>query len=170
MEQQQNFKNHTKVVPSFMFFLLPVLALNFGWSLNHWRLSHFSFDGAVAVLTAAALLWGFLLTRGFALRVQDRVIRLEEQLRYSRVLPADLQARAAQLSLGQVLALRFASDQELPGLLKKSSRRESDRTQGDQIVDCALASGSSARLSVTCPSRIKKWFGLLHLLRVRRRH
>jgi uncharacterized membrane protein YciS (DUF1049 family) len=119
LEQKQNFKNHTKVVPTFMFFVLPVLALNFGWSLNRWRLGRFSFDGAVAVLTAAALLWGFLLTRGFALRVQDRVIRLEEQLRYARVLPADLQARAAQLSLGQVVALRFASDQELPGLVKK---------------------------------------------------
>jgi hypothetical protein len=119
LAQQQNFKNHTKVVPSFMFFVLPVLALNLGWSLNRWRLGHFSFGGVVAVLTAAALLWGFLLTRGFALRVQDRVIRLEEQLRYARVLPPDLQSQAAQLSLGQVVALRFASDQELPGLLKK---------------------------------------------------
>ena len=119
MEQQQSLKNHTKVVPTFIFFVLPVLALNFGWSLNRWRLEHFSFGGAVAVLTAAALLWGLLLSRGFALRVQDRVIRLEEQLRYARVLPTDLQARAAQLSLGQVVALRFASDEELPGLLKK---------------------------------------------------
>jgi len=119
LEQQQNFKNHTKVVPTFIFLVLPVLGLNLGWSLNRWRLRDFSFDGAVAVLTAAALLWGLLLTRGFALRVQDRVIRLEEQLRYARVLPADLQARAAQLSLGQVVALRFASDEELPRLLRK---------------------------------------------------
>ena len=119
MEQQQSLKNHTKVVPTFIFFVLPVLALNFGWSLNLWRLEHFSFGGAVAVLTAAALVWGLLLSRGFALRVQDRVIRLEEQLRYARVLPTDLQARAAQLSLGQLVALRFASDEELPGLLKK---------------------------------------------------
>ena len=123
MEQQQSLKNHTKVVPTFIFFVLPVLALNFGWSLNRWRLEHFSFGGAVAVLTAAALLWGLLLSRGFALRVQDRVIRLEEQLRYARVLPTDLQARAAQLSLGQVVALRFASDEELPGLLKRCWKR-----------------------------------------------
>jgi 4-amino-4-deoxy-L-arabinose transferase-like glycosyltransferase len=119
LEQQQNFKNHTKVVPTFIFFVLPVLALNLGWTLNRWRLEHFSFGRAVAILTAAALLWGFLLTRSFALRVQDRVIRLEEHLRYARVLPTDLQARAAQLSLGQVVALRFASDEELPGLLRK---------------------------------------------------
>ncbi|HZC66502.1 MAG TPA: DUF6526 family protein [Candidatus Dormibacteraeota bacterium] len=119
MEQQQNFKNHAKVVPAYLFFALPVLALNLGWSLNRWRMDQFSFDGAVAVLTAAALLVALVLSRNYAVRVQDRVIRLEEQLRYARVLPADLQSRAAQLSLGQVLALRFASDQELPGLLKR---------------------------------------------------
>jgi uncharacterized membrane protein YciS (DUF1049 family) len=117
--EQQNFKNHGKIVPGFMFFVLPVLALNFGWSLNRWRLVHFSFDGLVGVLTAAALLLGMILARGFALRVQDRVIRLEEQLRYARVLPAELQARAAQLTLAQIIALRFASDEELPGLVRK---------------------------------------------------
>jgi uncharacterized membrane protein YciS (DUF1049 family) len=117
--EQQNFKNHGKVVPGFIFFVLPVLALNLGWTLNHWRLAHFSFAGLVSVLTAAALLLGMILTRGFALRVQDRVIRLEEQVRYARLLPADLQTRAAQLTLAQVIALRFASDEELPGLLRK---------------------------------------------------
>jgi uncharacterized membrane protein YciS (DUF1049 family) len=117
--EQQNFKNHGKVVPGFIFFVLPVLALNLGWTLNHWRLAHFSFAGLVSVLTAAALLLGMVLARGFALRVQDRVIRLEEQVRYARLLPADLQTRAAQLTLAQVIALRFASDEELPGLLRK---------------------------------------------------
>ncbi len=117
--EQQNFKNHGKVVPGFIFFVLPVLALNLGWTLNHWRLAHFSFAGLVSVLTAAALLLGMILARGFALRVQDRVIRLEEQVRYARLLPADLQTRAAQLTLAQVIALRFASDEELPGLLRK---------------------------------------------------
>ena len=117
--EQQNFKNHGKVVPGFIFFVLPVLALNLGWTLNHWRLAHFSFAGLVSVLTAAALLLGRILARGFALRVQDRVIRLEEQVRYARLLPADLQTRAAQLTLAQVIALRFASDEELPGLLRK---------------------------------------------------
>jgi hypothetical protein len=117
--EQQSFKNHTKVVPIFVFFVLPVLALNFGWSLNHWRLGHFSFGGLVGALTAAALLLGMIQARNFALRVQDRVIRLEEQLRYSQVLPADLQKGAAQLALPQIIALRFASDEELPSLVRK---------------------------------------------------
>ncbi len=57
--------------------------------------------------------------RLFALAVQDRVIRLEERLRYERVLPADLQARCGEFSIGQIVALRFACDAELPALARK---------------------------------------------------
>jgi hypothetical protein len=55
----------------------------------------------------------------FALTVQNRVIRLEERLRYERILPEDLKARAGEFSAGQMIALRFASDAELPGLARK---------------------------------------------------
>jgi uncharacterized membrane protein YciS (DUF1049 family) len=115
----QNFKNHGKVVPGFVFFVLPVLAVNLGWSLYAWTKSRFSLGGLVGVLLAVALGVGFFYARTFALRVQDRVIRLEERLRYERVLPADLMARAGELSLDQILALRFASDAELPGLTRR---------------------------------------------------
>ena len=57
--------------------------------------------------------------RLFALAVQDRVIRLEERLRYTQVLPADLQARSTEFSIGQIVSLRFASDAELPALARK---------------------------------------------------
>jgi hypothetical protein len=53
------------------------------------------------------------------LTVQDRIIRLEMQLRMQQVLPPELRARIAEFSVGQLVALRFASDQELPGLAKK---------------------------------------------------
>jgi uncharacterized membrane protein YciS (DUF1049 family) len=117
--EEQNFKNHGKVVPGFVFFVMPVLVLNLGWALYAWTKSRFSFGGLVAVLLAVALGLGFFYARTFALRVQDRVIRLEERLRYERVLPADLVARASELSVDQILALRFASDAELPGLMRK---------------------------------------------------
>jgi Family of unknown function (DUF6526) len=54
-----------------------------------------------------------------ALRVQDRLIRLEEQLRYARVLPADLQPRIGEFTIAQIVSLRFASDAELPALARK---------------------------------------------------
>jgi hypothetical protein len=70
-------------------------------------------------LVAAALVVLVFVARLFALAVQDRVVRLEEQLRYARLLPADLLARTAELTMGQVIALRFASDAELPALARK---------------------------------------------------
>jgi Family of unknown function (DUF6526) len=116
---EQNFKNHAKVVPGFAFFVVPILTINFGWSLYKWKQAGFSLDGLVIVLTAAALLLAVFYARTFALRVQDRVIRLEERLRYERVLPADLQARVGEFTLPQIIALRFASDAELAGLVRK---------------------------------------------------
>jgi hypothetical protein len=116
---EQNFANHAKFVPAFHFFVLPVLLLNLGWSVHRWKVSSWSVDAAVWVLTSVALLLGFLLARMFALSVQDRVIRLEERLRCERLLPPDLQARIVELEPGQLISLRFASDAELPALARK---------------------------------------------------
>ena len=116
---EQNFANHAKTVPAFHLFVLPVLFLNVGWSVYRWKLSLWSLDGAVWVLTSVAILMGFMLTRMFALSVQDRVIRMEERLRCERLLPQDLQPRIVELEPGQLISLRFASDAELPALTRK---------------------------------------------------
>ncbi|HEY8715448.1 MAG TPA: DUF6526 family protein [Candidatus Acidoferrum sp.] len=116
---EQNFANHTKFVPAFHFFVLPVLLLNLGWAVHRWKASLWSLDGAVWVLTSVAILLGFLMARVFALSVQDRVIRMEERQRCERLLPQDLQGRILELEPGQLVALRFASDAELPGLTRK---------------------------------------------------
>ncbi len=116
---EQSFSNHTKYVPAFHFFVLPVLALNLIWSIYHlWKL-HFSFEGIVGVLLALALALGFLFARLFALSVQDRVIRLEERLRLMRLLPDDLKPRINEFTVSQLVALRFACDEELPALARK---------------------------------------------------
>jgi hypothetical protein len=117
---EQNFANHTKLVPAFHFFVLPALFLNLWWSFHRLRISGFSStDGWIGVIVAAAILLGFTLARIFALTVQDRVIRLEERLRLAALLPGDLQPRIGEFTLNQLVALRFASDAELPALARK---------------------------------------------------
>ena len=116
---EQNFANHVKFVPSYHFFALPVFGINFVWSLFRlWKLG-ISFEGIFGVIFAAALIVLVLRARLFALAVQDRVIRLEERLRCERLLPADLQARINDFTVDQFVALRFASDAELPALARK---------------------------------------------------
>jgi len=115
----QNYGNHVKFVPLFHYFALPVLGLNVLWSCYRvWKL-RFSVESFVGVVVAAALLGTLFCARLFALAVQDRVIRLEERLRFARLLPADLSSRFDEFSISQIVALRFASDAELPTLARK---------------------------------------------------
>lgn len=116
---EQTFANHVRWVPAFHYFVMPVMTLNFGWSIYRWKLAAFSLDGFIGVLTAAALLVLTLYARLFALKVQDRVIRLEERLRLEMLLPADLKPRIGEFTSGQLVAMRFASDAELPALARK---------------------------------------------------
>ena len=117
-EKMQNFENHARVVPGFHGFVFPVLGVNLIWSLVQLR-HGIAFASLLNVLLAAALVGLFFYTRFFVLTVQDRVIRLEMQLRLARLLPADLQPRIAEFTVGQLVALRFAGDDELPALARQ---------------------------------------------------
>jgi uncharacterized membrane protein YciS (DUF1049 family) len=116
---EQNFANHGKFFPAYHFFVVPVMAINLIWSIYKLWVTAFSWDGVERVLLALGLALGFLTTRVMALKVQDRVIRLEERLRYDRVLPADLRPRIGEFTVSQLVSLRFASDAELPALARK---------------------------------------------------
>jgi hypothetical protein len=116
---EQSFANHAKFVPPYHYFAMPIFVVNLGWSISRLKTLGFTFEGIFGVLLAAALVVLFFEARLFALGVQDRVIRLEEKLRYERLLPADLQPRIPEFSVGQMISLRFASDAELPGLARK---------------------------------------------------
>jgi hypothetical protein len=107
------------MVPGFHFFVMPVMGLNFGWSIYRWKVAGFSLDAFISVLTAAALIMLMFYARLFALKVQDRVIRLEERMRLERLLPADLKPRIGEFTSGQLVAMRFACDAELPALARK---------------------------------------------------
>jgi hypothetical protein len=134
---EQNFANHTKFFPLFHFFVLPVLLVNLGiqiyWLKELWNT--FTFRSIFNVLLALALIAGFLSARRFALAVQDRLIRLEERLRYQRLLPADLQPRIEDFTVAQLVSLRFASDAELPALARKVlDEKMQDRKAIKQLV------------------------------------
>jgi len=114
----QSFTNHARTVPGFHYGVIGALSLNFLWSLVRlYRVP--GIDAVVGVIVAIALLGLCFYVRMFALRVQDRVIRLEMSLRLASLLPAELRARTAALRPGQLVALRFASDAELPGLVRQ---------------------------------------------------
>ena len=119
-----NYANHRKFVPGFHFVAFGILLINIIWAV--WRLfvpiqtvpTAPVFDRILAVAVAVALMLLAWYTRSFPLRAQDRIIRLEERQRLERLLPADLKDRIGELSTGQLIALRFASDGEVAELAR----------------------------------------------------
>ncbi len=114
----QSYANHTRWHAPFHFFVVPVLVINFIWSVVqlYWYLT---WGCAWWVVVSAALIVLASLVRINPLRAQDRLIRLEERLRISQLLPADLARQAMNLKTGQFVALRFAPDEELEGLVRR---------------------------------------------------
>jgi hypothetical protein len=134
-EASQSLQNHTRLVPPFHMFVLPVLLLNAGWSIYHLVKTGISFETVLGVLLGFALLLFALYSRTFTLTVQDRVIRLEMRLRLAEVLPVDLRPRIPEFSAGQLISLRFASDAELPTLARKVlDDKLSDRKAIKQLI------------------------------------
>ena len=128
-DKTQTFATHTRWIPMWHFFALPVLLINVfvvGYRfarapqlVNGW-----------AVLVAIALLIGIFLSRDMPLRAQDRIIRLEERTRMERLLPSDLRGRIGELTPSQLIAIRFAPDDEVPDLTRRALNGEL-KTQGD---------------------------------------
>jgi len=118
-ESIQNFKNHTRFDPAFHFFLVPLTFILLIWSFVH----HFKVKTLESFFVGMAfflLLVAIFITRTYSLKVQDRVIRLEERLRLQSLAGAALLARIPELTKGQLVALRFASDGELTALATKA--------------------------------------------------
>jgi hypothetical protein len=114
----QNFENHAKFDPAFHFFVAPVFIINLIWAIN--RIAHgFSGGALLSLLLAMAFLLLSFRARIYALTMQDRVIRLEMRLRLQDALPVGLRGRIPEFTVGQLVALRFAGDEELPALAQK---------------------------------------------------
>ena len=117
MEKQQSFKNHARIVPMYHMGVFFPLVINLFWAM--YRIYQgVTGESIVGLLVAVALLLMFFSVRLQILTVQDRVIRLEMRLRLRERLPPDLQAAVASLTLSQLIALRFASDAEMPELVR----------------------------------------------------
>lgn len=113
----QTYANHAKFEPLYHVAAFGILLANLGWSVRNAFVVG-GIDAFLSVALAVALLILFFAMRVFALSVQDRVIRLEERLRMERLLPADLHPRIPEFTPRQLVALRFASDAELPTLAR----------------------------------------------------
>jgi hypothetical protein len=115
----QTFKNHARFDPLFHFFMAPVAAVVMVRSI--WRLAQDpSLGAAWTMIATLAGVVAIFKIRLYALRVQDRVIRVEERQRLGMLLPEPLRSKIGQLSEPQLIALRFASDGEVGGLVEKT--------------------------------------------------
>jgi len=129
----QTYANHTRFDPLFHFFLIPVFLLGVVLSLIHFfyhlRESDFrdNFHSFLLIVLALALLTLVFKVRLYSLKVQDRVIRLEERLRLMQLLSEPLRSRISELTEGQLIGLRFASDPEIPELVERTLNEKLNR-------------------------------------------
>ena len=114
----QTFANHARFVPLFHFVTFGLLVVNVLYRL-YAVVRHFHWGAVIDVLLAVALVLLAWSVRTFDTRLQDRIIRLEMRLRLLQLLPEDLRPRIGELRVGQLIALRFAPDAELPALVRE---------------------------------------------------
>jgi Family of unknown function (DUF6526) len=124
--RSQTFASHTRFDPPFHFFALPVFAITLIWTVVNLVRSPSLWSGWMVVFMLAALVALFKI-RLNALRVQDRVIRLEERLRLSALVDEGWRPNIPLLTISQLIGLRFASDAELPGLADRALREKMSR-------------------------------------------
>jgi len=115
MTEPQNVDNHTRLIPGYHYVLAGILGVNFILRLI-WAFKAPTFQNFWAIVMAVGfVLIGWYL-RIFPLAVQDRIIRMEERQRLGRLLPPEFRPRLGEFSRGQLVGLRYASDEELPEL------------------------------------------------------
>lgn len=119
----QSLANYTRYDPIFHFFVLPVFLITFIATIV-MAVRHPNLHSAWLALAALALLILTFKVRLNPIRVQDRVIRLEERLRLAMLLPEPLKSRIGELSESQLIALRFASDGEVAALVQETLSKQ----------------------------------------------
>ena len=131
--RQQNFKNHSRYIPLWHFIIpLIILSLLIGSIINlvHAEASSV-YSAALLVVIAALLISFYWYTRWFALRAQDRAIRAEENFRHFILAGKALDNR---LRMEQIIALRFASDEEMPALAQRALEEKLSQKEIKQAI------------------------------------
>ncbi|HEY8686118.1 MAG TPA: DUF6526 family protein [Chloroflexota bacterium] len=122
-EQTQTYASHRRWVPMYHFFAVPVFLANvIVTTIQFVRNPRFMTGWGVIV--ALALFFGMLYLRFMPVKAQDRIIRLEERARLERILPSDLRGRIGELSASQLIAIRFAPNDEAPDLTRRALNGE----------------------------------------------
>jgi hypothetical protein len=124
----QHLKNHARLDPIFHFFLLPIVAANFIVAIVH-IVRHPGLGTVWYLVMSACAVLAVLTIRQYALKVQDRVIRLEERLRLQALAPAEWHTQIYRLTEGQLIGLRFAADDEVVELAKHALEHNLSRKQ-----------------------------------------
>ncbi len=133
MAETQTYANHTRWLPPFHFFLAPLMLINLiFWIVRTYQAP--TWDHSWMIVLSIGLIVLMLLARTHSLKVQDRVIRLEERLRYKEVLPADLAEKASNLRTSDMIGLRFASDEELPDLVERTLNGEFEKQKDIKLA------------------------------------
>ncbi|MGA2570649.1 MAG: DUF6526 family protein [Terracidiphilus sp.] len=127
-QEPQNLKNHGRLDPPFHVVLFFVLVANLIVSIVY-VVRHPCFYSAWLVVLSLAVFIGFFRLRQYPMKVQDRVIRLEERLRLQALAPAEWHSQIYRLTEDQLIGLRFAADDEVVELAKQALEHNLNRKQ-----------------------------------------
>ncbi len=131
--EPQSLAHHTRWDPPFHFYILPILIVALIMTIVHFfaHITHGDLRDHIHAFLLILLALAFLMlafkVRLYALKVQDRVIRLEERLRLTQLLSEPLRSRIPELTVDQLCGLRFASDAEIPKLVERTLKENLKR-------------------------------------------
>src|ERR1700739_349131 len=126
--EPQSFKNHARFDPASNFFIYLVLVANLVVAISQ-EVRHHDFASAWFLFLSIAIVVPLMRLRQYPLKVQDRVIRLEERLRLQALAPAEWHSQIYRLHESQLIGLRFASDDEVVELAKQALGHHLDQKQ-----------------------------------------
>jgi hypothetical protein len=140
MSETQSLKNHARLDPAYHVLLLALYVLNLVYAGFHVYRQPSLSSGWYVVLSVLAIV-PLLKIRTYPLKVQDRVIRLEERIRLQALAPQELHSQLYRLTEDQLIALRFASDGEVVELAKQAVEQNLNRKQIKERIRSWRADG-----------------------------